>query len=218
MGSCSPHVIVLNRVGWQRRGGVLQGRDIVNVDDVVREVKNRAPEHGLNVTVEVAYFENRTFFEQVGIMQRADVLLGVHGAGLGNLLFARLDVPLLEVLPFGYYAGPFDRLASSLYLNYSRIVADPDDENFMDCLKRRAERYKQELEFEEDSATWKTAVREWRETKDESVLQTHLLTAERNSSMKICARAQRLTINAGETADRLLDMASGICTANAGEI
>ncbi len=85
---CRVQVSVLNRFGWVRRGGYLLGRDIVNIDEIQARLQdaqqNERFKDVLQVDVSVEYFEDAGFREQVGIMQKADVIVGVHGAGLGE--------------------------------------------------------------------------------------------------------------------------------------
>lgn len=206
---CELTVRILNREGWVDRSGILAGRDLVNIDDVVNDLSRRAHHSGLRLSIHVDYFENKTFFEQVDIMQTADIILGVHGAGLGNLIFARRDVGLIEVMPFAYYAGPFDMVARALGISYDRVIAKPDTINFLRCLEMRAKRVNDMTLLEEGRRMWIDGVSRYK--RGSALFAVHKFTGERNSNMKICSRGQRMTVNVAEVVDKVLQRARGVC-------
>lgn len=210
---CKKKVTILNRVGWKKRSEFLLGRDIVNVDQVVDHVEQISRSKGnenLDLSVSIEYFENMSFIEQVDVMQKADVLLGVHGAGLGNMLFARQDVPLLEVLPFGYYAGPFNGLATVLNLAYASTIAEPDTVNFKECIELRAEKLGTPDIAKTGMKIWNEAVKKRIEGDWYSML-AHTFTSPELVPVKLCARSQRMKVNALETARKLVAMAQFMC-------
>lgn len=211
-GVCKVQLTVLNRFGWIRRAGYLVGRDITNVEEIMTELENglKIRQGRLALDVAAEYFEAKEFREQVAIVQKADVILGVHGAGLGNLLFARLDAPFVEVFPFGYYAGPFDKLAEALNLKYRYVVAEPDTENFYECLRKRANQTENPEVETKGRQVWNNAVKEW-EGGDIRVLNSHEFKSELLTPIKLCARSQRMKLRAKHTAKLLLDLADGIC-------
>ena len=49
----------------------------------------------LKLDVAAEYSEGKDFREQVPVVQKADVILGVPDADLGNLFFSRMDVPFV---------------------------------------------------------------------------------------------------------------------------
>lgn len=211
---CSVHISILNRYGWHTRGGFLLGRDIVNVNQLIEKIKKFATAEKnkkLDVKVSIEYFENKSFAEQVRIMQRADVILGVHGAGLGNLMFARQDTPFLEVLPFTYYAGPFDSIASALNLDYERMIAEPDTKNFFDCMEARARRLNDESIARKAKILWREAVKRRKESGKLNYLNCHKFRSAALSPMKLCSRTQRMKVDAEKTAAKLIEMAHHVC-------
>lgn len=213
-GRCRVHITILNRFGWETRAGYLVGRDVTNIDDLtdaIQKLSKKEAYKNVDAKVAVEYFENKSFAEQVDIMQKADVILGVHGAGLGNLVFARQDTPFLEILPFTYYAGPFDSIAAALYLQYSRIVAEPDTKNFFECIEARARRENDESIARKAKSLWNEAVKRRKESGDLNYLTCHKFRSKSLSSMKICSRSQRLKVDIRETAKRLLNMAQHVC-------
>lgn len=213
---CSVNVLIINRFGWERHNGLMLGRDIVNVDEVKSRIEQNSAQLKLpavSVNVRIEYFENKTFVEQVDIMQRADVVVGVHGAGLSNLLFARKDTPVLEVFPFAYYAGPFPSVARALFLRYAYVISDPDTKTFLECIEMRAMRLNDASLSKKAKELWTEALRRRREHGEQEFLKTHKFTDARMSNLKMCARTQRMKINAIETARHVLHMAQGVCGA-----
>lgn len=215
-GKCRVRITVLNRFGWLRRSGYLVGRDIMNVDEILAKLEQASrrtkTRDGVKLELDVAveYFENTKFRDQVDIMQRADVILGVHGAGLGNLLFARLDAPFIEVFPFGYYAGPFERLSEALHLQYHNIVSEPDTANFYECINARAQQMARPEVVTSAKQMWKKALKEWKRG-ERRVLNAHDFRDRDTTPMKLCARSQRMKLNVRETVKLLMESARSIC-------
>lgn len=127
---CYVQAVIVNRKSTSKR-------HIVNVLDVQSVLKNlRSTKLGLNVSVKVSvvYFENKTIKEQINPMQKADIIVGAHGAGLSNIIFARMRTRLVEIFPQFYYMSDFYKLSEILDLRYSSVVAEPDDASFTECL------------------------------------------------------------------------------------
>lgn len=92
----------------------------------------------LRLVVSSTTFEGTPLAYQVDVMQRTDVLVAAHGAGITNALFLRSASSLVEVSPFGYAAGIFPWLARSVAaLRYERVIAAPDPAVFAACLRVR---------------------------------------------------------------------------------
>ncbi|KAK1866909.1 hypothetical protein I4F81_009421 [Pyropia yezoensis] len=90
----------------------------------------------LRLVVSSTTFEGTPLAYQVDVMQRTDVLVAAHGAGITNALFLRSASSLVEVSPFGYAAGIFPWLARSVAaLRYERVIAAPDPAVFAACLR-----------------------------------------------------------------------------------
>lgn len=211
---CPVHAVFVNRIGWEKRHGIHLGRDIINMDDVrahvIRESK-RIFNPPLELIVSVHYFENLTFAQQVRVMQAADVLIGVHGAGLSNVVFARRDTPLLEVFPFAYYAGPFGGVAQSLGLRYSYMVAAPDTKTFLECVELKGRKAEDGSVLPKVRNMWGQAVSKHRNEGDLDSLKTHTMRDFVGSIMKMCARSQRLLVDPVELGNKVLKMAQTVC-------
>jgi hypothetical protein len=70
---------------------------------------------------EIVCLEKLRFQEQIAIMSGASVIVGMHGAGLGNMIWARKPCCVVEVFPIGCYNDCFARLALTCEYDYSMI-------------------------------------------------------------------------------------------------
>jgi hypothetical protein len=127
-----PHLINADSV----RVGVLsrvKTRALVGAEQLYDDLVSRLPK-GYTFSVNYHFFENYTFFEQVDAVRSADVLLASHGAALGNLIFLRQTSHVIEVLPFAFYID-FKGLTRSVGASHEVIVAEPDPEPVLACLR-----------------------------------------------------------------------------------
>ena len=72
------------------------GRVIQNEPELIEGLKQRFPDANI---VAKEFFE-MTFKEQVTLMQQADILVGMHGAGLANLVYMPQSSHVIELIPF----------------------------------------------------------------------------------------------------------------------
>ena len=92
-------------------------RDIVNRESLDALLK----QYGFDSI----FFEDHSFDEQVAIVRGADVLMGVHGAGLSNgLFFNDVNFKLLEIFPPLCATAVYWKLASAFGFNYDGFIAD----------------------------------------------------------------------------------------------
>jgi hypothetical protein len=89
-------------------------RKIINELELVDFVKSKG--------FEEICFEDYSIIEQVFLMQNAECLISMHGAGLTNVLFMNPESSVLEITPIVerdyQFRFPFWRIASILKLNY----------------------------------------------------------------------------------------------------
>ncbi|OQS07626.1 hypothetical protein THRCLA_00400 [Thraustotheca clavata] len=76
------------------------GRDIdrmwANEDDIVAAMRDK---YGNKCTIESIDFGTKTMAEQISIVASSRIIIGMHGAGLANILFASPHSYIIEIFP-----------------------------------------------------------------------------------------------------------------------
>lgn len=72
--------------------------------------------------------EDLTFAEQVALASRTEILMGVHGAGLSNMLFMPEGAHVIELSNPRYPSPAFYALAAALGLRYWLVHGEPRDD------------------------------------------------------------------------------------------
>ena len=94
-------------------------RILSNEDDLVKTLRREFP----NTNVTVAHMEKLGICEQISLAHDADVLMGVHGAGLVHLWWLQEDALILELDPTFQKGNPsFRMLATLAGRNYDSIT------------------------------------------------------------------------------------------------
>ncbi|GBG28069.1 EGF domain-specific O-linked N-acetylglucosamine transferase [Hondaea fermentalgiana] len=107
-------------------------RTLANGKEVVETLQRDLPD----VDVVPISLETMSFAQQVAVVREADVLLGVHGAGLSHLLFMRPGAMVIELIPDEY--EPFhhyDSFATFMGIRHLRVLVPfdiPDEGITMD--------------------------------------------------------------------------------------
>ncbi|PRH85008.1 hypothetical protein C5L14_23965 [Labrys okinawensis] len=65
--------------------------------------------------------------EQVRLFSQADAVIGVHGAGLGNLAFCRPGTQVIELFPANFTKSTYLWLSRRLGLDYGWLIGEPGD-------------------------------------------------------------------------------------------
>lgn len=96
---------------------------ITRKDALTRRVANEAEiiDCLRHFDFEVIELENRSVSEQVELFADARMIVGPHGAGLTNLVFAQAGAAIIEFMPETYFNPCFEILAGLMSLNYCRI-------------------------------------------------------------------------------------------------
>lgn len=106
----------------------------------LKELQNRVELLGklarIHTDIKIVDFGGIPFDEQVRIMQETNVLVATHGAGNANFIFMRPSAAVIEVFPFAYKAGPFDRFAEIFGLEYKTAMSAPQSDVFKECMNR----------------------------------------------------------------------------------
>lgn len=69
--------------------------------------------------------EDMPFLDQVRLFAGADIVVGLHGAGLSNLVFASPGTKVLEFLPEAWPHPCFSQLAKRSNLDYAALTVSP---------------------------------------------------------------------------------------------
>ena len=97
-------------------------RKIANEEEIINALSSRFPD----IRVRAVRFEKMSLAEQLGCVNAADILIGMHGAGLGHALLMKPNSGLLEIFPlhfaFPYTFYTFYVLAAARSLHYTRLL------------------------------------------------------------------------------------------------
>jgi capsular polysaccharide biosynthesis protein len=96
-------------------------RKILNEDEVAQALVS----HGF----EVVYFENYTFPEQLALCAAAETIVGMHGAGLANMVFQPVGARVIELRKYDNGENIFfSELAHTLGLKYQLLYCKAQNE------------------------------------------------------------------------------------------
>jgi len=75
---------------------------------------------------DIVHCENMLFRDQIALFSNARFIVGPHGAGLSNMVWADSPCEVLEIFPNNTFNDCYVRLAVSLGFNYDYLVCEPD--------------------------------------------------------------------------------------------
>lgn len=75
---------------------------------------------------EIVHLENMAFEEQVSLFSQVDIVVGAHGAGLSNMIFAPSSSRLLELVTPDRAIQCFESICQTVGINYKRIFLEAD--------------------------------------------------------------------------------------------
>ncbi|WP_394200830.1 glycosyltransferase family 61 protein [Shewanella waksmanii] len=103
-----------------------------------RGVKNKRQLQDLldKYNFDILKLEDYSFAEQIGIFKEAEVIVGIHGAGLSNLVFSTSKTSVIEVIQHDYGLPSFWFLANFLDLDYQVVGEKRDFLTFNDGTKK----------------------------------------------------------------------------------
>ncbi|MDX2082438.1 MAG: glycosyltransferase family 61 protein [Rickettsiales bacterium] len=73
------------------------------------------------------YMENFSFLEQISIMNNASFIIAPHGAGITNVMFARKNCHLVELVNFNWGKTCFAEMCQRMNINYQRFDCNPSE-------------------------------------------------------------------------------------------
>lgn len=99
-------------------------RSILNADFLAERLQNLS-----ETEVQVHYFEDSSFADQISFMSSVDILIASHGAQLTSINFMPKCGAIVEAMPPGYnYPAFFGPLAASAGLEHYSVYAGLDEE------------------------------------------------------------------------------------------
>lgn len=213
--SCLVHILILNRSNGER-----QIQDLGSL--IVETRKLLEPGEGnssskIQANISVEYFEETPLDYQIQVIQKADVIVAAHGAGMSNIIFARKRTPLLEIHPFLYYGSPFKTISKQFFLKHSSARAFPDEKPFMDCIKYVSKKLNDTELLRRGNEIWVEAVRnmkEWQGNSSIALLDTGSMNEKGISFYRLCARKQMLKIDVEKISGQISRMVKTFCNSS----
>jgi Glycosyltransferase 61 len=91
-------------------------RRVVNEDQLFRVLKKRG--------FELVRLSELSYSDQVRLFWEADHVIGPHGAGLTNMIYARDDAILCELMPAREIRNHYELLCGRLKIQYARVLCE----------------------------------------------------------------------------------------------
>lgn len=203
--ACSLTILILNR-------SISHKRSLLRVAEIQTKISkglNNISEMKIRAKIIVSYFEDLSFKKQIKMMQAADVIIGVHGAALANLIFAKKKTYFLEVFPVLYYAGPFKILANTMGMQYDSFIANPDYKSYITCIDHIAMKTRDQNLRAEATTMWYQGIR--KRTSANISLDFSKFKGPRSSSLRLCARQQQLQVDVDKLIRIPVEMTRRFC-------
>ena len=114
--------LLLNQESYSEIGIIIKRteheRKIINHDEMVFYLRTKYP------TIEWIEFDSLTILETIKLFNRAKIIIGPHGAGLTNMLFAKKGCKIIEIMPYSDPNECYHHLTNMLEHNYNCIVLE----------------------------------------------------------------------------------------------
>lgn len=217
--SDKPCTLNLTILGRKNDGNVptyAQGRQIANIEELTVAFQHVTDKiSNLSFKVTPSYFEEKTIQEQISIMQKTDVLVAAHGAGITNILFMKSHSSLVELQPFEYYPDTFEEMARNIAdIGYDVSIAEPDVDSFESCIGHYSKVGDAKYErLQKYLKKFKVAAQRYRAAGNTHALQLHRLDNQSDFHLRVCGRAQRLKVNVKEVVEQIIHLATQQCNA-----
>lgn len=215
-----------------RQVGTVEQRGIIdNENEVIRMARfltgSIAAERGLEglrLYVRKFKHEGTSVSYASKVMQESEIILSGNDPAMTSIMFTRPHTAVVEIQPFGYSTGPYRNFARSLNLNYTAVTAAPDPMAFERCVQDKYKKdWPENIEEGKMEAHMNGLLRLYREAiekYDGKVSSLDLTTSvypdgkirEGNIPLeRVCARGQKLAVNAEKVGRYLAQKAVHIC-------
>lgn len=101
--------IYINRIDSNKK----KDRFLINENELTLKIKKKG--------FKCLTLSNYSFYEQAIIFNNAKIIIGLHGAGLANILFAKKNTKIIE-LTTGEWPNMYYKLSKCLKLNYKKVL------------------------------------------------------------------------------------------------
>lgn len=92
-------------------------RHLSNEDEIIDIIKKMG--------FEIYYLEDMSVLDKAKLFYSSKVLISIHGAGLGNLVFCNSNNHILEILSIDFLDNTFRMVSTIFKINYNFIVGEP---------------------------------------------------------------------------------------------
>ncbi len=96
------------------------------------------------------------------------------------------------------------------------VVAEPDSDNFLECINARAQQMNRPDVAVQAERMWQDALRKWTEN-GERGLHAQMFNTPDTTPIKLCARSQRMRLDADVMARMILEAAESVCNISSEE-
>lgn len=97
--------------------GVGRSRNLENRD----EIESRFSSWGINLTT--VYLEGTSVAQQISLFSNAKIIVGVHGAGMANVVFCNQDCRIVEIASPNFYNWHYAEIAGMAHLKFATLDA-----------------------------------------------------------------------------------------------
>lgn len=97
--------------------------------------------------IEVVILERLSIKDQICLFARTDLVIGLHGAGLSNIVWCSPDTKIIEIFTKSRFVDCYAKISSTLSLNYNPLfVSEHEVANIKDlhALKRKVMKLREE--------------------------------------------------------------------------
>ena len=100
--------------------------NIKNLRVIINE--NQVRELLLNSGFDIVKLSSLSFSKQIELFDSADTVVGLHGAGLSNILFCKPNTKIIEIKP-SHVGSMYENLGKKLNLNYINLMSESQNIN-----------------------------------------------------------------------------------------
>lgn len=212
-------------------GTVEQRGTIENEHEVIRMARHLTSSiaaerglEGLRLYIRKFKHEGTSVAYASKVMQESEIILSGNDPAMTSIMFTRPHTAVVEVQPFGYSTGPYRNFARSLNLNYTAVTAAPDPIAFERCVQDKYRKdWPANMTEEKMEAHMNGLLRLYREAIEKydgkmssldlttSIYQNGKVREGNIPLERVCARGQKLAVNAERVGRYLAQRAVHIC-------